>query len=321
MRSSSLRSNSGGGEDGSGMLVSLEQLEELCMTTRSQYYDGFVEGIYVRIDRNGWNVARGKVVRPDFIQSIEASGHWMSKRMVRNTLRATEYAEVEVVSTETNSTSYPRTPHLPFSPGGTDDDLRLNTASLFEGQSIVVTEKLDGGCCSLRSGKVYARSHAQEATHPSFSRVKELAASLANVPECRGVVLYGENMTAIHSIDYDGLATFFYLFGAKEIATGRWWSWDEVEEFAASVGMTTVPVVVRAPEGMSGDSMERMMVNESQQMSKASQAVCPEGFVVRVAGSFDDSNFQMKVAKYVRSNHVQTDSTWRRTWRKAKIES
>ena len=128
-------------------------------------------------------------------------------------------------------------------------------------------------------------------------------------------------MTAIHSIDYDGLATFFYLFGAKEIATGRWWSWDEVEEFAASVGMTTVPVVVRAPEGMSGDSMERMMVNESQQMSKASQAVCPEGFVVRVAGSFDDSNFQMKVAKYVRSNHVQTDSTWRRTWRKAKIES
>jgi hypothetical protein len=27
--------------------------------------------------------------------------------------------------------------------------------------------------------------------------------------------LYGENMTAIHSIDYNGLKSFFYLFAVR----------------------------------------------------------------------------------------------------------
>ena len=61
-------------------------------------------------------------------------------------------------------------------------------------------------------------------------------------------------------------------------------------------------------------------MEESHKMSRASQSVCPEGFVVRATGSFKDSNLSMNVAKYVRANHVQTNSTWRRTWKKAKIE-
>jgi len=54
---------------------------------QSVYTDGFVEGAYLRIDAVGESrlVARGKIVRPDFIQNIE--DHWQTKTLVRNRLR------------------------------------------------------------------------------------------------------------------------------------------------------------------------------------------------------------------------------------------
>lgn len=43
------------------------------------------------------------------------------------------------------------------------------------------------------------------------------------------------------------------------------------------------------------------------------------GVVIRNADSFPIDDFQKNVVKYVRENHVQTDSHWRRNWTKAKI--
>lgn len=48
----------------------------------SQFYDGPVEGLYLRIEENGYEVKRGKVVRPDFIQDME--DHWSKKTVVKN---------------------------------------------------------------------------------------------------------------------------------------------------------------------------------------------------------------------------------------------
>jgi hypothetical protein len=39
---------------------------------------------------------------------------------------------------------YPRTPHLSFSPGVTEDDLKLDRQHIFANCQVVVTEKLDG---------------------------------------------------------------------------------------------------------------------------------------------------------------------------------
>ena len=44
---------------------------------------------------------------------------------------------------------FPKILHLPWSPGVSDDDKILDTFSHFEGQEIVVTEKLDGENTSL----------------------------------------------------------------------------------------------------------------------------------------------------------------------------
>lgn len=45
----------------------------------------------------------------------------------------------------------------------------------------------------------------------------------------------------------------------------------------------------------------------------------PEGFVIRTAEGFSQDAFDRHVAKYVREGHVQTDETWRRTWKQAKL--
>jgi atypical dual specificity phosphatase len=61
--------------------------------SRSAYYDGFVEGAYLRVDEvegaggSGGglhNSFRGKLVRPDFIQGIKE--HWQSRTVERNGL-------------------------------------------------------------------------------------------------------------------------------------------------------------------------------------------------------------------------------------------
>ena len=59
------------------------------LETRSAYYDGFVEGAYLRVDDpeeegGRHNRHRGKIVRADFIQGITT--HWQSHGFVKNKL-------------------------------------------------------------------------------------------------------------------------------------------------------------------------------------------------------------------------------------------
>ena len=100
----------------------------------------------------------------------------------------------------------------------------------------------------------------------------------------------------------------------------RWYSWQEVEELATLLQLSTVPVALRTnEEGLTEADMQRFMTHQAQQASLVSGRCLPEGFVVRLACSFADGCFKTSIAKYVRSNHVQTDETWRRTWKKASI--
>lgn len=59
--------------------------------------------------------------------------------------------------------------------------------------------------------QVYARTHTAEAVHASFAPIKALAATWWDLDP--HIALFGENMTAVHSIKYDGLRSNFYLFG------------------------------------------------------------------------------------------------------------
>jgi hypothetical protein len=53
---------------------------------------------------------------------------------------------------------YPRTYHLPWSPGMTKDDRQIKSIDVFEGKDIVVTLKMDGENTNWYKDYCHARS-------------------------------------------------------------------------------------------------------------------------------------------------------------------
>lgn len=49
-------------------------------------------------------------------------------------------------------------------------------------------------------------------------------------------------MFGVHSIEYDNLEGFFYLFGVQQ-PDGVFAAWDDVVKMAEMIGVPTVPVV------------------------------------------------------------------------------
>ena len=44
-----------------------------------------------------------------------------------------------------------------------------------------------------------------------------------------------------------------------------------------------------------------------------------EGFVIRVRDGFEEKDFEKNIAKFVRKNHVQTESDWLKKWKQSKL--
>ncbi|WP_020405818.1 RNA ligase family protein [Hahella ganghwensis] len=190
---------------------------------------------------------------------------------------------------------YPRTPHLPWSPGYTADDIRQSDSHGFENKEVVITEKMDGECTTIYRDYIHARS-IDSRHHPSRNWVKALQARLASdIPE--GWRICGENLYAKHSLFYSDLDSYFYVFAIWD-ENNRCLSWDELLEWTELCKLHTVPVIHRSMWD------ERMVRNINVDESRM------EGYVVRTAEGFDYSDFSIHFAKWVRPNHVQTDTHW-----------
>ena len=90
---------------------------------------------------------------------------------------------------------------------------------------------------------MYARTVNSEATHPSFGTIKQLVAEISYLLP-RNVQLFGENMVGVHTIEYNALESFFYVFAALRDGS-EWLSWDHVTELTNEIGVPTVPVVAK----------------------------------------------------------------------------
>ena len=198
----------------------------------------------------------------------------------------------------TDRVKYPRTFHLPSSPGASDDDKVLTDLSAFEGREVVVTVKMDGENTTMYPDYMHARS-LDYSPHPSRSWIKGLHAAVGpNIPS--GWRICGENLFARHSIEYANLSSYFQLFSVWN-DRNECLSWDETVQWAELLDLTTVPVLYRGPWT---DDILHMM--PAQHLGDT----C-EGYVVRLAGSFTYREFVRSVAKYVRAGHVQTDEHWK----------
>lgn len=191
---------------------------------------------------------------------------------------------------------YPRTPHLPWSEGATSDDKILTSTDHFNGKQVVITEKMDGENTTLYRDYYHARS-IDSRHHPSRTWVKQMHATIANdIPNDWRIC--GENLYARHSIAYSNLQSYFYVFSIWN-EVNNCLSWAETEEWADLLGLHTVPVLYK------GIWNEEQVRQNSFRFDHEA-----EGYVVRLAESFNYSNFSKSIAKYVRKNHVQTDKHW-----------
>ena len=192
---------------------------------------------------------------------------------------------------------YPRTPHLSFSPGVHDDDLKLDRNAIFDRCQVVVTEKLDGENTSLYSDYIHARS-LDSRHHSSRAWVKALQASLGNdIPS--GWRLCGENLYARHSIAYENLSSYFYLFAIWN-QDNCCLGWSETQEWAEILGLELPKVLY---QGL-WDLAKIKAIADNLDLDAC------EGFVVRNSEQFHYDNFAQNMAKWVRPHHVQSDKHW-----------
>lgn len=209
------------------------------------------------------------------------------------------------------SPKYNRTFHIPWSPGGTNDDKRAASIEKLIGVPIVITEKMDGSNTSLESQGCFSRSHAGPPTHASFDGLKAMHANIGyQIPP--DTQLFGEWCFAKHSISYDALPAYFMLFGIRELEMdeekSKWYSWAEVEEYAEYFGLSTVPVLFK---GTVSSEKELQELVESFMNQPSACGGIREGVVIRLAESFINSEFPSCVMKCVRANHVQTSEHWK----------
>lgn len=201
---------------------------------------------------------------------------------------------------------YPRTPHLPWSPGRTSDDKVLPDIENLLGNPFVFTEKRDGENMTIYSdGYIHARSTSGN-QHPSQDWAKNWTPSWShNLPE--GWRVCGEYLYAIHSIEYPNLQSYFEVFSIWD-QDNKCLSWAETKEWCELLDLHHVP------ELKVGQSLSKSDFQEIESSFDLSRA---EGYVVRFSGSFPYDQFPKHMAKYVRRNHIQTDEHWRENWRQA----
>jgi hypothetical protein len=198
----------------------------------------------------------------------------------------------------TDYVKYPRTYHLPWSPGVTDDDRIHKDMSVFDGKRIIVTEKLDGENSSFYRDYYHARS-IDGRSHPSRSWAKAMHSQICgDIPE--GWRVCAENLYAEHSIRYDDLESYvygFFIWNNKNECL----SWDETVEWFDLFGMVHVPVLY---DGIYDEQTIKALWSEKDRDSI-------EGYVIRTADGFAYKDFKKYVAKFVRKGHVSQKSHWR----------
>ena len=181
---------------------------------------------------------------------------------------------------------YPRTFHLPDSPGATADDRVQQDLSWLDGE-LVVTEKLDGGNLTFTRDAMYARS-LDSGTNPWDRPAKALWAMTSyRIPDDWRVC--GESMWARRSIAYHDLPGVFVVFGIWD-ETNTLLGWDDTVDWAQRLELPVVPVLYRG-----GSLSEARTAWAAQRNAESS-----EGFVVRSAGRIAAADLPYKLLCWVR---------------------
>jgi hypothetical protein len=193
---------------------------------------------------------------------------------------------------------YPRTFHLPWSEGFTSDDKVLDSVDQFLDKRVIITEKMDGENTTMYSDHIHARSVDSRG---GFDRdwVKAFWAERKHlIPP--GWRICGENLWAKHSIGYDNLKSYFYGFSIWD-QNNYCLDWDLTQYYFSELNIVNPNVFY---DGV-WDTKTIQNLHKQLDFDKV------EGYVVRLHNTFNYDDFNKSVAKYVRKNHVNSESHWR----------
>ena len=204
---------------------------------------------------------------------------------------------------EMEKQKWPRTPHLPWSPGFTADDIISSLNRIESLKHIIITEKMDGENTTFCREYYHARS-LNATTHLLRDWCKSFWNSIRYmIPE--GIRISGENVYAKHSIYYTELESYFYGFGAYDEA-GMLLSWKDTSQIFHSMGIITVPILYEYQGDITKENLRNICINIEKELFKNPDK--HEGYVVRNYNTFSLDDFQDNVIKYVRKGHVDEDS-------------
>jgi hypothetical protein len=223
------------------------------------------------------------------------------------------------------SQKYGRTYHFPFSPGTTSDD-RINHTYWEDIQridKIIHTEKLDGENNCLNQFGVFARSHVAPTESPWTNQIRERWQLMKN--DLGDIELFGENLYAIHSIEYKNIESYYYIFAVR--CLDKWLSWEEVKFYAAMFDFPTVPELgINEVRSISEEILKQQILSLAAEPSifgsidtQLNNDCTREGIVTRNTEEYPVSDFARNVFKYVRKGHVKTGEHWTRNWKRAQL--
>ncbi len=209
---------------------------------------------------------------------------------------------------------YPKTRYWPYSPSIGRGERVHPEPDRFVGETVVATEKLDGGNTLLHAGRVYARSVAGPSEAKWMAMVKKHHAWKVREAD---IYLYGEDIYGVHSIEYAPVREdrTFYAFALRD-GEGAFASFTDLEAYAASKDVPVVPVLFRGRFASVGEIRAFM---ERAHQEPAALGGTREGIVLRLAGRFPASEFESSVCKSVREGHVQSGEHWTRHWRPCRL--
>lgn len=204
---------------------------------------------------------------------------------------------------------YPRTYRLPWSidtAKNMKDDKLMKDDSVFIGNEVVVTIKMDGENTTLYNDFIHARS-INSGSHPTRNWVKGFWANISYMID-ENMRICGENLYAKHTNTYDELESYFYGFSIWEDNTCL--SWDETLEYFGIIGIPHVPIMYRGIY----DKEKILFIYEKQYKGNN----C-EGYVIRNANEFSYANFRYNVGKYVELGFKQAVNDSHGHWISQKI--
>jgi len=264
-------------------IISCKKLREMSEISEKVYPEHF----YIEEEYDHW----GNIVKPD---GTRIKGELYNNDNVQKILPK------HIKDYFLNYIKYPRTYHVPYSENLQNDDKMHDNIDFFIGKEVVVSVKLDGENSSLYSNYIHARS-VDSKHHESRDWIKSFHAKIKHeIPE--NWRFCGENLYAEHSIRYNNLDSYFYLFNIWN-ENNEALSWDDTVEYANMLNINIVPEIYRGV--WDKDKIHDAYLNYC---SKSPDPV--EGYVIRITDKIPYRDYRRCTAKFVRKSHVTTDQHW-----------